>query len=182
MGNSTMYGPDLASNIGDYFSAQAANIKTDERIKQQNEFSRQMSSSAHQREISDLKLAGLNPILSGTGGAGASSSSGGFASAEQASLAASVPIASFSSPVEGAIAGSTAKSAAAAADVAQSQVPKARAAADFYKSQPEIGGFLEATRGSDNVSSAAAAAAYFGKKLFESSPDQKGSKVPFEFR
>lgn len=57
-----------------------------EQAQKQMDFQREMSNTAHQREMADLVKAGLNPILTATGGQGASSPAGHSASATAAQV------------------------------------------------------------------------------------------------
>lgn len=68
----------IGSGILGFAGGERANEESAERALQQMQFQERMSNTAHQRQVADLRAAGLNPILSARYG-GASSPGGAMA-------------------------------------------------------------------------------------------------------
>ena len=74
---------------------QQNNAWSAEQAQKQMDFQREMSNTAHQREIEDLKAAGLNPVLSAKLG-GASTPSGAMATGDTSATSARVDMLALS--------------------------------------------------------------------------------------
>lgn len=79
MGGLSSLGHFLGGPIGAIAGSAVEGLFSAKAAKDNRDWQTYMSNTSHQREVADLRAAGLNPILSATGGSGASTPGGAVA-------------------------------------------------------------------------------------------------------
>jgi hypothetical protein len=138
MGFLKKFAGGIAGGLGGGLVSMAGGLissgKAKKAAQKQMDFQRQMSNTAHQREVADLRAAGLNPILS-AGGSGASTPGGAAGQTPDfGRLASSGFQAGMTAPIQVA----QAKNADAMASVNSAQATVAEDAVSMYEKNPEV--------------------------------------------
>lgn len=128
----------IAGPIASIIGAREANDSNAKQAHLNRDFQQEMSSTSHQREVADLKAAGLNPILSAN--AGASTPSGSMATMQNtmdgmASSGAEIGrlmLATKKQKSEIGLLDAQTKKAQTEADVLRKEIPKSELTNDVY--------------------------------------------------
>ncbi len=123
--------------------------------RNQMDFQAQQSATAHQREVKDLRAAGLNPILSASkGGAGASTPAGAMSNVDVASSAK-----------QGMLLAQEIRKLTAEADVVENAIPETDFKANIYNELNDLM-FENGQMTNSAKAVSAAAGAYGAHKMF----------------
>lgn len=146
LSNATNIGLSAIPGVGNYLGAREQNTANAAQSAQQMAFQETMSNTAHQREVEDLRKAGLNPMLSGMGGGGASTPSGSSAQMQNAGLDMSHAV---SSALEAKTATQNLKNLEEQNKLIQSQTQKSEWEADLAKTTNRDADLLQRAKEGD---------------------------------